>query len=216
MSTLRDFEYGDSTAAWLDLDQRINEAHADKAALESIERELIEVFDSKASLAAKQEVCRRLSGFGTDLSVAALGRLLKSDDPHLAEAACHAVSLRKSKAAGGALVGALSQPPDAGLVAVVNLLGDREEAGAAARLIELSGSSEAGVRDAAIAALGKIATPEAVSACRAALDRGHGEAAHALMESAQRLRNRELSSESKRARAALPGHKVPRAVGRAI
>ncbi len=192
MSTLRDFQFGDSTAALVQLDERISGAHSNPATTQQIERELIEVLESEASLAAKQEVCRRLSRIGTDSSVPALGSLLTSDNPHLAEAACYAISRRKSKAATGALVAALSRPADAGLVAITNLLGDREAAAATVKLIELSESSDAGIRDSAIAALGKIATSEAVSACRAALDRGHGEAKHALLESAQRAEQRRL------------------------
>jgi HEAT repeat protein len=192
MSTLKHFQYGDSTGALLQLDERISAAHSDPAATQKIERELIEVLESNASLAAKQEAFRRLGRIGTDNSVKALGCLLKSDDPHLAEAACYAISRRESKAATGALVAALSRPADAGLVAIANLLGDREAAGATGKLIELSESYDAPVRDSAIAALGKIATSEAVAACRAALDRGHSEAKHALLESAQRTEQRRL------------------------
>ena len=184
------YDYGRSTVPWFELDQLINATHEKPEARERIERELSRMLDAGVSVACKQEICRRLWIFGGDVSLQSLEKMLADSDPHTAEAACYAIANRPSEAADQALRKALGRREDGALVAVATLLGDRRVAGAAGRLAGLAKRGDGEVASAAIAALGKIASPKA----REALShlRGEGgdkgrEASHALLESGREL-----------------------------
>ena len=119
------YDFGKSTAPFFELDEIINRAHGDAAARRSVERVLIAVLESGASIAAKQEACRRLWRIGTDMSVDALAKMLGSGDLRLVEAACYAIGVRPSAKADAALRTALSGQRGKGRAAIENLLRDR-------------------------------------------------------------------------------------------
>ncbi len=97
----------------------------DEEANRMIERALIAVLESEASVAAKQEACRRLWRMGTDASVDALTKMLGAGDLRLVEAACYAIGARPSAKADAALSAALDHEHANGRSAIENLIRDR-------------------------------------------------------------------------------------------
>ncbi len=143
--------------------------------------------------AAKQFACKKLWIMGTDASVPALAGLLAGSDQVLVEAACYALRSQPSEAAARALRESLDKARGLSLVAIINVIGDRKDPRSAASLIDLARSEDELVADAAVAALGKIATAEAVqalSALQAEKNSRASSAAHALLQSAQELAKR--------------------------
>ena len=167
------------------------------------ERKLIVILESEAPLEAKQEACRQLWRTGTDASVPALEKMLSDPDVHVVEAACYALSQRRSAAVSRALRRALDRAAGARLDPIVNLIGDRREAWAAPRLAQIGS-------EAAIAALGKIATPEAVRALRASRQAA---VEHALLQAAQELAQRGQDAAAKEIYAELASSHTPQ-IGR--
>ncbi len=144
------------------------------------EQKWIAILESGEPLEAKQEACRQLWRTGADASVPALEKMLSDPDVHVVEAACYALSRRRSEAVSRALRRALDRATGACLDPIVNLIGDRREAWAASRLAQIGS-------EAAMAALGKIASPEAVRVLRASRQPA---AEHALLQAAQQLAQR--------------------------
>ena len=217
VGALQGYDYGRSTVPWFELDQLINRSHERPEARVRIEQELARLLDAGVSLACKQEICRRLWIFGADVSLPSLEKMLVDSDPHTAEAACYAIANRSSKDADQALRKALGRREDGGLVAVATLLGDRRVAGAAGRLASLAKRGDGEVASAAIAALGKIASPKA----REALSHLHGEggdkgreASHALLESGRELLAKGQESAAKAVLGPLTAESEPAQVRR--
>jgi len=157
-----------------------------------LERALAKVLDSAASRAAKQFVSTQLWSIGTDLSVPALARMLSNADT--AEMACFALATNPSPQAAGALREALPQASGSALVALVNLVGERRDAASDAAIARLAGHADRAIAEAAIAALGKLATDPAIellAKLRRADDAQHRRAAQiASLQCAQELARR--------------------------
>ena len=217
VSAVRGYDYGRSTVPWFELDQLIKRSHERPEAKARIEREMARLLDSGVTLACKQEICRRLWIFGGDTSLPSLEKMLADSDSHAAEAACYAIASRPSEAADQALRKALGRREDGGLAAVATLLGDRRVADAAGRLTGLAKRGDGEVASAAIAALGKIASPKA----REALSHLHGEggdkgreASHALLESGRELLAKGQESAAKAVLGPLTAESEPAQVRR--
>ena len=161
---IRDFDYGRSRKALLAVEKLINDTHGDAALRASVETELVKVLESDASLACKQFVCQKLWVVGTDASVPKLAGLLESEDANRVEAACYALSSNPSAKVDEVLRGALGKTKGKPLLAVVNLLGERRDARSVETIASLTSSKDAAVAEAAIAALGKIASEAAATA----------------------------------------------------
>lgn len=190
VAAIRGYDYEQPRTALVAVEKLIRETYGNRELRERIEKELAKVLESDVSLACKQFICRQLWIIGTDISAPALEKTLLDPDTHVAEAACYAVSRRPGAATGRALRNALDKIGGAARIAVINLLGDRRDAASAARLAELAAGPDDPTAEAAIVALGKIASRDAVQALTR-LHTGQGKrqgwAAHALLESAQRL-----------------------------
>jgi HEAT repeat protein len=190
VAAVRDFDYGKPRLALMTVEKLINDTHGKSALRAQIEQELAAVLGSDVSVACKQWVCRQLWRIGTEASVPALEKMLADSDPHVVEAACYALSRHSSPAVGNALRNALGRANGNGLVAVINLLGDRRDAGCAGQLAKL-GAGTGDAAEPAMAALGKIATPEAVRVLSGLHAHGEGKrhtsTAHTLLQSAQEL-----------------------------
>ena len=189
------YDYGKSSAPWRAIDRLVNQTRGNAELRATLEKALVKLLDSDASLACKQEACRRLWIVGSETAVPALAKLLSSSDTRLVEAACYALSRCPSKAAGQALRGALPQAQGISLAVVITALGDRRDAQADATVASLASSREAVVADAATAALGKIATPLAVAKLRDGLA---GDAARQASASAALLQaGQEMARQGK-------------------
>jgi len=148
---------------------------------------------------------RQCALVGRGESVAALAGLLKDDNPAVRQYALHALERNPSPEAGQAVLASLDKAEPADWrVAVINALGSRREKAAVGALAKLLDPQDENAAEAAIMAMGNIATPEAAQALAAAaklpeklrpvvararllcaerlLARGEKDAAHALYQ----------------------------------
>jgi len=112
---------------------------------------------------------RQLTLVGRGESVAALAGLLKDDNLIVRQYALHALQRNPTPEASQAVLAILDKAEQAGWqVAVINALGSRREQAAVGPLAKLLDKQDQNVAEAAIMALGNIATPEAAKALAAA------------------------------------------------
>lgn len=180
-------EFDKPNQALQKVEERINRTHGDRAARLEVEMALARLLEGDASRAAKHFACKKLWMMGTDASVPGLERLLTGGDALLVEAACYAIGSRQSEAASASLRRAVAKNRGPALVAIVNLVGDRRDAAAVKLLTPLIGAADRQLAEAAMAALGKIASSEAVAALNVM---GGEPASHALLQAAQELNRR--------------------------
>jgi len=144
----------------------ILDAGNDKTKTADIEQHLIGVLEaSSATFAGKQEACRLLWIIGTARSVPALSELLT--DPKQSDIARYALERNPDPSAAKALRAALTKTKGTTLVGIINSEGDRGDAEAVGTLKAFTTSTDPLAAEAAISALGKIATPAALAALRA-------------------------------------------------
>ena len=176
---LRRYDFGQSTEPLDRVDAYLRAAFVQTELRPLLEKELIASLDAGVPPGALKFVCQKLWSFGTDAAVAALARKLTDRDGHVVEAACFAIGQRPSQKADLGLQAALAGSQGAARVALIQLAGDRRDAGCVPVLAKLAASNGA-----AVAALGKIATRDAL----AALSALHSETAElALLQAAQSL-----------------------------
>ncbi len=119
------YDFGESTSALFEIDRLINESHGDSEARSLIEQELAALLGAPASLAAKQEACRRLWRIGSDRSLDALRPMLESEDPREVAAACYAIGRRPSTRSDDLLSAALRRAPGPCRAPLEHLIEDR-------------------------------------------------------------------------------------------
>ncbi len=189
-----DYDFERPRTQLVELERLINATHGNPAARLQIEKAMVELLRSQATVAAIQFVCKKLWMMGTDLSVPALAALLEGADPVLAEAACYALRSQESEVAAAAMRKALDRSRGAARVAIINVLADKHDAASTRQLIALAADADPQVSDAAIGALGKIATSECVAALnrlhRGSDPTGRLNCAHALLQAGQQLAKR--------------------------
>ena len=142
---------------------------------------------------------------GTDASVQVLGRMLVSKDQKIVQAACYALEGNPSSAGRAALrsaLGALEKARGRGLVAVINLTGDFQDAGSVRSLETLASSGDSTISDAAIRALGRIASKDSIKILQElykSKTSGKAEAAaNALLQAGQELEQRGKRSDAEK------------------
>ena len=122
--------------------------------------DLVAVLNSDADLQKKAFACQQLAVVGEPAAVPALARLL--DDDKLADYARSALEMIAAPAAGDALRQALAKLDGRRLAGAIDSLGVRRELAAVPELCRLASGAVADAAAEALAALGKIATPEAL------------------------------------------------------
>jgi len=194
VAAIRDYDYGQSRKTLLLVEKLINETHGNAELRAAIEKELVRVLESRATLACKQFVCQKLWIIGTDASLPALSKMLGSGNEHVVEAACYALSSNPSPMVDNVLQGALDRAEANGLIAVINLLGERRDEESARAIAGLTDSQDASVAEAAIAALGKIASDNAIKVLadlrKSDNPKSRTAASHAYLQCAQELEKR--------------------------
>ena len=151
----------------------------------------ITVLQSDAQLFDKVTACRKLALIGTKKSVPVLAGLL--DDEPLGDYARIAMERIEDPSVDDAFREALDKCQGRLLVGVVNSIGNRRDVQAVSRLSKLAGDSAAGVRAEALAALGMIATDEAVAIIRQVMTTGPEMLRSAAAEAALRCAEYQLS-----------------------
>ena len=139
---------------------------ADATTQGEIETKLLTVAqDPATTFAAQQEIGKMLWKVGTGRSVPVLSKWL--GDEKLNDVARYALERNADPAAAQALRSALATTKGRALIGVVNSIGERRDSSAVPALKGLLVNPDAAIAEAAVAALGKIATPTAVTALQA-------------------------------------------------
>ena len=142
--------------------------------------------DSAVPQPARVWIVRQIEYIGAAESVAALTTLLKDQDAELKECARRALEKNPAPAATESLRAALTQGGDSRWVTgLIQSLGERGDAQSVSLIAPSLGQPETSF--AAAAALGKIATEQAVNELWAAFDKNTAAAADALVAAANRL-----------------------------
>ncbi len=146
---------------------------------ETNEQQLIRLLMSDASAQAKDAACARLKRIGTASSVPALSAFLLNEN--LSHSARYALESMPTAAAGRALVNALKQSAGLTRIGIINSLGVRREVEAVPELANVLAEAQRPARvvqgqrpdmaaaSGAAAALGQIASPQALEALQSAL-----------------------------------------------
>lgn len=134
------------------------------------EAKLIEVVQ-KADTSDNDKVtaCQNLGWCGTRTAIAPLTVLLSSDKAHLRHAARYGLEMIPDPAVETALCEAAGRLSGPALVGVLQSMGNRGNAQSVAVLSGRLGDADKAVAAAAVQALGKLATPEAMAALKAKL-----------------------------------------------
>ena len=181
---LRRYDFGQSTEPLDRIDFDLRAAFTEAELRPVLEKELIAALDAGVPPGALKFACQKLWSFGSDAASAAVVRKLRDRDPRVVEAACFAIAQRPSQNADVGLRGALASAEGKAGAALIQLAGDRRDPACVPVLAKLAASSNA-----AVIALGKIATPDAVTALSALRTEN---AQLALLQAAQKLQSREL------------------------
>ncbi len=113
--------------------------------------------------------CQNLGWYGTKNAIAPLIALLDSDKPHIRHAARYGLEMIPEPAVVDALCDAAGKHTGATLVGIMQSLGNRGNERAVKLLAQQMNSPDPAVSAAAIQALGKIATPNAMNALKSLL-----------------------------------------------
>jgi len=167
------YEYGQSREPLTKLTDMIRLVSESPEELKQIEKQLIGFLKSDATLAGKQFICRKLSIIGSEDAVPALYRLLIY--PETSDMARYALERIPGTAVDEALLEALPITVGMAKVGVINTLGMRRVGEAVGSLKILIYRSDETMAAAAVAALGRIAGPDAMEALKEAKDKTSGE-----------------------------------------
>ncbi len=160
------FEYGKDGAPLTAVERIVVEAAKNPALRAEVEGRLLETLRGPATRDAKEFLCRQLFTIGTAKCVPVLEPLL--EDPALSHMARFALGRNEDPAAAEAMYRALGKTSGRIQAGIINTLGDRHYQPAVQDLQKLLGAGEPIVAEAAATALGKIGTPEALTALAAA------------------------------------------------
>ncbi len=189
---LKTYDFGRSTAPLETLEHMLQAEPRQPAIRGVLEQEFIRALGREYSLAARRFACEKLWIMGSDAALDAVSGMLMDPDWKVAEAGCYAISRRPSGKADQAVGAALEKAQHRSLVAVIQLAGERRDPVVVPRLSELARDKDRQVAQAAVAALGRIASPDAV----AALEKAAGE--DALLQAAQEMAMRGSPEASRR------------------
>jgi HEAT repeat protein len=170
LDKVKTYDWGQSRLALTEVAETIKKAHGNKEELANIEKSLLSVLElPDATRAGKDFVCRQLSIIGTERSVPTLAKMLTNEE--YSDMARFALERIPGPAVDAALLGALPKTSGKTKVGIINSLGERSDSKAVPALDKLAYETEPMIAEAAISALGKIASAEATEALAKAKDK---------------------------------------------
>jgi hypothetical protein len=194
------YESGADASSLRSLESATRAAASDPQKLRQIEDGLVALLQGDSTYEGKRFACRLLAVVGRDACVPAVAGLLKQDET--VGMACLALAGHPSPLAGDALRAALPGLAGRSRVQVINALAHRHDAGAVESLVALAGDPDAMTSDAAIHALGCIATKQALDAIGSFRGRLQQDRLPAIRE-ATMLAAERLAAEGKKDAAAI-------------
>lgn len=150
------------------VDHAIRQLDEDPAYRLAAEQLLIDALRGPGGIGWKGFLCRQLSVIGSNASIDVLAGLLKDDQ--ISDLARYALERIGGQRASDALLEALPDLPVKAQIAVISSLGNLRDQKAVNTVARFLDSSDIGLRLAALAALGKIGTPQAGEALIRALN----------------------------------------------
>jgi len=141
------------------LEQLARDSAGKKQQRAELEAALVKLLAPNSTFEARRFACQQLAVIGSDASVPALAKLLQ--DNETVGLACLAFGNRPSAKADQALRTALPAARDQGRLQIISALGNRRDAKAVTPLAKLAHDADAAVAEAAIRALGMIASKSA-------------------------------------------------------
>jgi HEAT repeat protein len=174
------YDYDQGRQVLIDL-----EAHMRGLPAAEVEKRFLEFLRSNASIAGKDFICRQLSLIGSETSVPALEGMLASADT--VEMARYALERIPGPATATALRNAFAKAPEKARPGIINTLAIKRDAQAVPLAAKLVEANDKALASAAIAALGRIATPPALNTLAALRKQGVVAAMEASLEAADLL-----------------------------
>jgi type 1 glutamine amidotransferase/HEAT repeat protein len=155
------YEFGESREAHKDVRQFVSLASQSQKATLRTEKELIKFLKSNATLSGKQFVCHLLADIGSDASINTLAEMLY--DSFTVEMARFALEKIPNKSADEVLRTALMKSESKVKIGIINSLGKRRDEESVQQIKKMIFSSDEKIARSAIAALGRIASEEAIT-----------------------------------------------------
>jgi len=159
---LKVYDFGDSRQPLTEISDEIRKAYGKPEELKKFEAALDDVLKSDAKYAGKQYACRELSIIGTDQSVPVLAGMLTNQE--YSDMARYALERIPGEAVNKALLAALPTAQGKAKIGIVNSLGERGCVAATGEVAKCAEGSDKMLCGAAISALGKIGSADAVKA----------------------------------------------------
>jgi type 1 glutamine amidotransferase len=167
LAKIKTYDFGDSRAALTEFSDEIRKAYGRPEELKKYEAALLDVLKSDAKYAGKQYAARELSIIGTDQSVPVLAGMLTNQE--YSDMARYALERIPGEAVNKALLAALPKAEGKAKIGIVNSLGERGSVAATGEIAKCAEGSDKVLGGAAISALGKIGSADAVTALDKAL-----------------------------------------------
>jgi HEAT repeat protein len=155
------YESGQDVQPLRQIEQAVRDAVADSTQRPALEAALIKMLAPAATFEAQRFACVQLASLGSDACLPAVSELLKH--PQTVGIACLALGTHPSTKADDLLLQTLAAHRGDTRVQIIVTLGDRRVPLAVKPLEPLARDSDRNTREAAMGALGKIATPDALS-----------------------------------------------------
>lgn len=155
------YEFGQSREAHKDVRQFVSLASQSQKATLRIEKELIKFLKSNATLSGKQFVSHLLADIGSEASINTLAEMLY--DSSTVEMARFALEKIPHKSADEVLRTALMKSDGKVKIGIINSLGKRRDEESVSQIKKMIFSSDKQIARATIAALGRIASEEAIT-----------------------------------------------------
>lgn len=181
MAQIAAYEYGQSREPLTELGNILQSAYDSPEVLGRIQQRLLDLLQSEATSAGKQFVCQQLSVFGTEEAVPVLAAMLT--DATTSDMARYALERIPGSAADGAFRKALPKARGKVKVGIINSLGQRRDGQSVATLRPLIHDNNETVAIAAVAALGRIADPQATEALAEARGKTTGKLRRLVLDS---------------------------------
>ena len=154
LEKIRNWDHGQNREPLTTISEHVRASIADPARTAAIEKQFAAFLGSTATLAAKDVVIRELSLIGTDVSVPVLARMM--DDPATFNMALYGLERIPGAKVNEVLRAALPKRAGKERIGIINSLGARRDAQAAALLRPFLKDKDPATVIAAAAALGQI------------------------------------------------------------
>ncbi len=161
MGQVASYDYGQNPRYLEWMSEQVSASHGDDAARQGLAARLATLLSGESTAAAKLYACRELARIGGEAEVPALAALLPNADT--TDMARYALERMATPAAGAALRDALTKIEGRPLAGIINSIGQRREDKAVPEMIGLMSSADPMIAQAAVSALGNIASPEAIT-----------------------------------------------------